>query len=67
MDSIQSFDFFSEISPEIFIDQIMKLHARISKLESPRNSEEENKLLADKDTDIVPDTAEDFSNVLTMS
>ncbi|CAL0321631.1 unnamed protein product [Lupinus luteus] len=45
MDSIQSIDFFTEISPEIFIDHIMKLHARISKLESPRNSEEENNLL----------------------
>ncbi|KAE9590227.1 putative nicotianamine synthase [Lupinus albus] len=45
MDSMQSLDFFAEISPEIFIEEIMKLHARISNLESLRNSEEVNKLL----------------------
>ncbi|KAE9590228.1 putative nicotianamine synthase [Lupinus albus] len=45
MDSIQRLDFFTEISPEIFIDEIMKLHARISNLESLRNSEEVNNLL----------------------
>ncbi|OIW06452.1 hypothetical protein TanjilG_05223 [Lupinus angustifolius] len=60
MDSIQSLDFFTEISPEIFIDQIMKLHARISKLESPRNSEEVNNLLGNlaKLCSLLPSTTD---------
>ncbi|KAE9590229.1 putative nicotianamine synthase [Lupinus albus] len=42
----QSFYFDTEISPEIFIDQIMKLHASISEQESPMNSEKVKSLLA---------------------
>ncbi|OIW06454.1 hypothetical protein TanjilG_05225 [Lupinus angustifolius] len=45
MESFQSFYFDTEISAEIFIDQIMKLHASISKLESLRISEEVKSLL----------------------
>ncbi|KAE9590226.1 hypothetical protein Lal_00027880 [Lupinus albus] len=45
MDSFQSFNFYTEISTEIFIDQIMKLHASISKLESFRICEEVKSLM----------------------